>query len=69
MLSQKNASQHEIQLAFICLLHYLGHAVAKLVEALRYKTEVCRFNSRWCREIFIDIIPQASLWPWGCLIL
>ena len=26
----------------------LGHAVAQLVEALRYKLKVCRFDSRWC---------------------
>ena len=26
----------------------MGHAVAQLVEALRYKPESCGFNSRWC---------------------
>ena len=25
-----------------------GHAVAQLVEALRYKSEGRRFDSRWC---------------------
>jgi len=25
-----------------------GHAVAQLVEALRYKSEGCGFDSRWC---------------------
>ena len=34
-----------------------GHAVAQLVEALRYKPEGRGFDSRWCRlEFFIDII-------------
>ena len=27
---------------------YVGHAVALLVEALRYKSEGRGFNSRWC---------------------
>jgi hypothetical protein len=26
----------------------LEHAVAQLVEALRYKQEGCGFDSRWC---------------------
>jgi hypothetical protein len=26
----------------------MGHAVAQLVEALRYKTEGCGFDSQWC---------------------
>jgi hypothetical protein len=26
----------------------MGHAVAQLVEALRYKPEGCGFDSRWC---------------------
>jgi len=26
----------------------VGHAVAQLVEALRYKPEGCGFDSRWC---------------------
>ena len=29
-----------------------GHAVEKLVEALRYKTEGRRFDSRWCHWSF-----------------
>ena len=29
-----------------------GHAVAQLVEALRYKLEGCGFDSRWCHWIF-----------------
>jgi len=30
----------------------LGHAVAQLVEALRYKPEGCGFDSRWCHWNF-----------------
>ena len=30
----------------------LGHAVAQLVEALRYKTEGRGFDSRWCHWNF-----------------
>jgi len=29
-----------------------GHAVAQLVEALRYKPEGRRFNSQWCHWNF-----------------
>jgi hypothetical protein len=34
--------------------HYIakGHAVAQLVEALRYKPEGRRFDSRWCHWNF-----------------
>jgi hypothetical protein len=40
-----------------CRLFYnvpflVGHAVAQLVEALRYKPEGRRFDSRWCHWIF-----------------
>ena len=34
-------------------LQKLGHAVAQLVEALRYKSEGCGFDSRWCQWIFL----------------
>ena len=30
----------------------LGHAVAQLVEALRYKPKGCRFDSHWCQWNF-----------------
>ena len=43
-----------------------GHAVAQLVETLRYKPEGHGFDSRWChRNFFIDIILPAALLPWG----
>jgi len=40
------------------------HTVARLVEALRYKTEGRRFDFRLCHwNFFIDIILPAALWP------
>jgi len=45
----------------------MGHLVAQLVEALRYKPEGRGFDSRFpmvSLEYFIDILPVA-LWPWG----
>jgi hypothetical protein len=36
----------------ILLRGYWGHAVAHLVEALRYKPEGCGFDSRWCHLNF-----------------
>jgi len=44
----------------------LGHAVAQLVEALRYKSEDRGFDSPLVSlEFFIDIILPAALWPLG----
>jgi hypothetical protein len=43
----------------------LGHAVAQLVEELRYKPEVGGFGSlsfRW--DLFMDLNLPAALWPW-----
>jgi hypothetical protein len=40
------------------------HAVAQLVEALRYKPEDRRFQMV-SLEFFIDIILPAALWTWG----
>jgi hypothetical protein len=49
-----------------------GHAVAYLVEALYYKLEGRRFESRirWFFSTYI-ILPaaRAALWPWGRLSL
>ena len=42
-----------LRLVFLLVLRYQwGHAVAQLVEALRYKPEGRGFNSRWCHWIF-----------------
>ena len=44
----------------------LVHAVARLVEALRYKPEGRGFDSLMVSsEFFIDVILLAALWPWG----
>ena len=43
-----------------------GHAVAQLVEALRYKPEGRGFDSRYRHLIFFfDVILPAALWPSG----
>jgi len=33
----------------------VGHAVAQLIETLRYKPEGCSFDSCWHWNFFIDI--------------
>jgi len=40
---------------------WLGHPVEQLVEALRYKLESLRFDSRWCHWYFSL---TQSLWPY-----
>jgi hypothetical protein len=37
---------------YVPYLILTGHAVAQLVEALRYKPEGRGFDSRWCHWIF-----------------
>ena len=37
---------------YIYIYIYRGHAVAQLVEALRYKPEGRGFDSRWCHWNF-----------------
>ena len=56
-----------LQLIFPLLNLLLGHAVARFVEALRYKPEVRGFDCFpiVALEFFIDIIPPAALWSWG----
>jgi len=41
---------------------FRGHAVAQMVQALRYKSEGRGFDSRWCH--WISFLP-AALWSWG----
>ena len=43
----------------------MGYDVAQLVEALCYKPEGRRFDSRLSLEFFIDTILLDVLWPGG----
>jgi len=44
---------HNTHLLNLTLDYTLGHAVAQLVEALRYKSEGRGFDSRWCNWNFL----------------
>jgi hypothetical protein len=46
---QLSPAQTTAKVKFILYNHYVGNAVAQLVEALRYKPEVRGFDSRWCQ--------------------
>jgi hypothetical protein len=48
---------------------YCGHALAQLVATQRYKSEGRGFDSRSCRNFFIDIILPVALWLWVWLSL
>ena len=41
-----------VSIYFLKTYFILGHAVAQLVEALRYKSEGRAFDSRWCHWNF-----------------
>ena len=43
----------------------MGHAVAQLVEALRYKSEGRGFDSRWCHWIFFIDNPSGRTMALG----
>jgi len=43
----------------------LGHAVAQLVEALRYKSEGRHFDFRWCHGIFYMHNPSVRTMALG----
>jgi hypothetical protein len=48
---------------------FFGAHCGTMVEALRYKPEGRKIDSRWSLEFFNDIILPVALWPWGRLSL
>jgi hypothetical protein len=57
------ASTFLSQIFFNWYLMMAGHAVAQLVEALRYKPERREFNSRWCHNRFGRTMALGSTQP------
>jgi hypothetical protein len=53
----------QIQIIWKLCIHILGHAVAKLVEALCYKVKCHRFDSQWCHWIFNWSDPSSCTVP------
>ena len=47
--------REHVLLNIYTLIQQVGHAVAQLVEALRYKPEGRGFDSRWCHWNFLLI--------------
>ena len=55
---------------FVMFLVRTFYMVAQVVEALHHKWEGRGFDSLWCqRDVFIDLIFPAALWPCGRFIL
>jgi hypothetical protein len=49
---ESNQKDATIQVNLLFLVNSTGHAVAQLVEAMRYKSEGRGFDSRWCHWNF-----------------
>ena len=46
--NRERERQRQLNCVCVCVCVCMGHAVAQLVEALRYKPEGRGFDSRWC---------------------